>query len=144
MVKVLVVDDEAPIREALRDLMEDEGYDVEEACDGRAALAALERAQTSYVVLLDLIMPHLSGKGVLRLVASRPEWERRHAFILLTALQDAEDGELGALVRETGACVVAKPFDIQELCETVLRCHASLAAGSAPDSGIGTGHGLGQ
>lgn len=129
MVKVLVVDDEAPIREALRDLMEDEGYDVEEVRDGREALAALERDDVSYVVLLDLIMPHLGGTDVLRVVAQRPDWKRRHAFILLTARHDARCGELAALMGDIGVRAVEKPFDIQELCEAVLQAHVGLAAG---------------
>ena len=140
MVKVLVVDDEAPIREGLRDLMEDEGYTVDEARGGREALAALERADASYVVLLDLIMPYVGGKDVLRAVALRPEWERRHVFILLTARHDARCGELGALVRDIGARVMEKPFDIQELCETVLQAHVALAAGHA--QGVRPGFGV--
>jgi CheY-like chemotaxis protein len=57
--RILVVDDEVDIRESLRDALEDAGYEVLVAADGREALALL--VQRPCVVLLDLIMPVMSG-----------------------------------------------------------------------------------
>ena len=143
MVKVLVVDDAKPIREALRELLEEEGYAVEEARDGYEALAALERAEGPYVVLLDLVMPRLSGEAVLRAIAARPDWEGRHAVLLLTGRHEAARGELAALLQATGAGVLEKPFDLQVLCEAVLRAHVGLAArrslGVQPRFGLSPG-----
>lgn len=64
-VRVLVVDDEANIRLMLRMALKSEGYGVEEAADGREALAAVARL-TPDVMILDLSMPLLDGLGVLR------------------------------------------------------------------------------
>jgi two-component system nitrogen regulation response regulator NtrX len=61
---VLIVDDDARIRRALRGVLEDEGHRVDEAPDGAAALAALER-QAFDAVLLDVNMPVMGGLDAL-------------------------------------------------------------------------------
>jgi two-component system, sensor histidine kinase and response regulator len=58
---ILLVDDEEDIRETLRELLEEEGYRVLTAADGREALAILRSAERPRVVLLDIIMPVMSG-----------------------------------------------------------------------------------
>jgi two-component system nitrogen regulation response regulator NtrX len=67
---VLVVDDEAQIRDSLRGLLEDEGHAVAEAVDGEAALAALEDKRF-HVVLLDIKMPGMNGLEALDLIQER-------------------------------------------------------------------------
>jgi CheY-like chemotaxis protein len=57
---VLVVDDDAGVRQLLRRMLESEGYTVAEASDGRAALARLDDVAPS-VILLDLMMPEMDG-----------------------------------------------------------------------------------
>jgi CheY-like chemotaxis protein len=57
---VLIVEDETELRDSLRELMEEEGYEVLVAADGREALEQLASARPS-VVILDLIMPVMSG-----------------------------------------------------------------------------------
>lgn len=59
---ILVVDDDAGIREALTDILEDEGYSVTSAPDGLAALEMLrEHQMRPRLVLLDLMMPRMNG-----------------------------------------------------------------------------------
>jgi DNA-binding response OmpR family regulator len=60
---VLVVDDEEEIRESLRELLEDEGYQVSTAADGADALRCLEDLLPC-VVILDLMLPVLDGNAV--------------------------------------------------------------------------------
>jgi CheY-like chemotaxis protein len=132
MVKVLVVDDEEPIRETLRDLLEDEGYDVEEAADGREALAALERSIAPCVVLLDLVMPHMDGLEVLRRVAADAALARRHAYLVLTARHNVAGTEARALLDAVGAPVIEKPFDIEALAEAVLLASLRAVPQAAP------------
>ena len=62
---VLVVDDEPHIRTVLRGYLQADGFEVAEAADGAAALAAL-RAQPPDLVLLDVMMPGIDGLEVLR------------------------------------------------------------------------------
>jgi len=85
MAHVLVVDDDKPIRDSLRYLLEDAGHTVDESEDGVAALAALRATLTPTVALLDLMMPNMNGAEVLQVVAQEPELRTRHAYILLTA-----------------------------------------------------------
>jgi CheY-like chemotaxis protein len=58
---VLVVDDEPDIRDSLRDVLEDEGYRVRLACNGVEALAELKTLPRPCAVILDIIMPLMSG-----------------------------------------------------------------------------------
>ena len=58
---VLVVEDDCDIRNALRDVLEDEGYRVRTAANGREALDLLESAGAPCVILLDLMMPVMDG-----------------------------------------------------------------------------------
>ncbi len=62
MARVLVVDDDADIREGLRDILEDEGHDVAEARNGQDALARLRAlVPAPDLILLDLMMPVMDG-----------------------------------------------------------------------------------
>lgn len=65
--RILVVDDEALIRQSLRDIFEYEGYEVVEAADGAAALALLAK-ETFAAVFCDIKMPKLDGVGLLEKV----------------------------------------------------------------------------
>jgi CheY-like chemotaxis protein len=62
---ILLVEDEAPFQEIYRDILENEGYEVEIMGDGEAALEWLEY-HTPDLVLLDIILPKQSGLDVLR------------------------------------------------------------------------------
>jgi two-component system, chemotaxis family, chemotaxis protein CheY len=70
---VLVVDDDDDIREVLRDVLEVAGYGVREARSGLEALAELRRAPGVCVMLLDLMMPEVSGWDVRRRQLAEPE-----------------------------------------------------------------------
>jgi DNA-binding response OmpR family regulator len=79
---VLVVDDDADIASLMRDFLLAEGYEVVLAGDGRAALAALDARHVDCVVL-DIMMPGLSGFDVLRQVRAQGDTP----VLLLSALQ---------------------------------------------------------
>src|SRR5437868_15025752 len=90
MIRVLIVDDHAVVREGLRAFLElQEGLEVVgEAADGEEALAQAEAARPD-VVLMDLVMPALDGVGAMReLRGRRPEIR----VIVLTSFLD--DGRL--------------------------------------------------
>jgi CheY-like chemotaxis protein len=74
---ILVVDDDADIRETLIELIRDQGYDAIGACDGREALDRLRTSGTKpCLILLDLMMPKMDG------------WEFRQAQSTDPALAD--------------------------------------------------------
>ncbi|MEO1076328.1 MAG: response regulator, partial [Bacteroidota bacterium] len=64
MAKILIADDEAPIRRTLRDILEYEGYDIEEAADGAEALKLAKTGEHD-LMLLDIKMPKRDGMEVL-------------------------------------------------------------------------------
>jgi CheY-like chemotaxis protein len=117
---VLVVDDEDDIRAVMRIVLQDAGYDVFEAPEGRAALLQLAYSPQGMVVLLDIKMPGMDGFAVLRALANDEHLATRHAFIVATALdtralrQDEEQ-----LLIRLGMSRLDKPFDIDELLEEV-------------------------
>lgn len=108
MVRVLVVDDEASISEAVAYALGREGYEVDTAVDGVEALEKVE-AWRPDVMVLDVMMPRMGGYEVCRKLDGRD----RPAILLLTVKNDIVDKVLGL---ELGADdYMTKPFDIREL-----------------------------
>ncbi len=72
---VLVVDDEPVVREVVREILEEDGFEVHEAVDGEEAIEALGRLEDrSPLILLDLTLPGVSGQEVLdQILARSPE-----------------------------------------------------------------------
>ncbi|HEX7222750.1 MAG TPA: response regulator transcription factor [Candidatus Limnocylindrales bacterium] len=105
---ILVVDDEPTLRETLVDALETDGFRVVSAADGREALTVF-RAERPDLVLLDLMLPELSGVEVCRIIRS----ESSVPIVMLTA----KDSELDKVVGlELGADdYVTKPFSLREL-----------------------------
>ena len=105
---ILVVDDETNLRAMLRLYLEQEGYRVVEAADGRAALY-VARVEKPDLVVLDLMMPELSGVEFMRAFSKEAETP----VIMLTAKVEDTDKILGL---EVGADdYVTKPFNVREL-----------------------------
>ena len=130
---ILIVDDERPMREGLRDNLEFEGYAVDEAADGDAALDKLTSGDYRLVVL-DVMMPGRSGFEVLR--AARAAGVTT-PVILLTAKAEEFDTVRGL---EFGADdYVTKPFALGELLARVKavlrRAEASGATGDVVEVG---------
>ncbi len=87
---ILVVDDNADVRDSLREILHDEGYRTIEAADGPSALAVLANpAHSIGLVLLDLVMPGMSGIDVLEQKAADPAL-RDIPVILLTGYTEAQ------------------------------------------------------
>ena len=105
---ILVVDDEATLRETLAEALELEGFRAIPAADGREALAKF-RAERPDLVLLDLMLPELSGVEVCRILRA----ESSVPIVMLTARDSEVDKVVGL---ELGADdYVTKPFSLREL-----------------------------
>lgn len=105
---VLVVDDEPALRDMIRLYLEQEGFRVVEAGDGRRALYQA-RIEKPDLIILDLMMPEMGGYDFLRAHAR----EARTPVIVLTAKIEDTDKILGL---ELGADdYVTKPFNVREL-----------------------------
>lgn len=95
---ILVVEDESDLREALREILEDEGFRVIEAKDGTSALKFAFEEKPD-LILLDLMLPFMSGHEVLQKLRA-DKWGRYTKVIVLSA---AEDFESVSEVLEYGA-----------------------------------------
>lgn len=105
--RILIIDDEAPIRRLLRVALEAEGYGVLEAATARAGLAAAAR-ETPALVVLDLGLPDADGLSVLRDLRG---WS--HVPVLILSVRADEAGKVAAL--DAGAQdYVVKPFGVKE------------------------------
>lgn len=123
--RILVVDDDASIRTCVAELLRDEGYEVLCATNGAEALDLLAAAGTPDgtggpdLILLDMNMPALDGRGFAREYRQRPG---PHAPILV--MTAAPDAAQRAAEIEAHA-VLPKPFDIDHALETVRHCLSS-------------------
>jgi CheY-like chemotaxis protein len=116
---VLVVDDDKSLRRMVRMLLEDAEWDVLEAKDGIEALSILHSSPQRLVVLLDWMMPEMSGESVLATVSADRALATRHAYVLITANAALLTPHMRDLLHELSVPVVTKPFGIQDLLQTV-------------------------
>jgi len=120
--RILVVDDEAIVRQSLQSWLEDEGYAVDTAASGPEALEALEKREYQ-LMLSDIKMAGMDGVELLRQAkALRPDL----AVVLMTAYATVETAveamKIGALD------YLVKPFDPETLVPMVARVHEELLA----------------
>jgi two-component system, OmpR family, response regulator ResD len=106
--RVLVVDDEPIVREVLDRYLSLEGFEVETAADGDAALRSFESARPE-LVILDLMLPHTDGLEVFRRIRARA-----HTPVIMVTARGAETDRIVGL--DLGADdYVAKPFSPREV-----------------------------
>jgi two-component system, OmpR family, alkaline phosphatase synthesis response regulator PhoP len=121
---VLVADDEPHIGRIIKMKLEQGPFRVTMAYDGKEALEVLERESDIGLVLLDLMMPHLTGLDVLAAMRSDPRWKALPTIILTAAGQEQQHQralELGA------SEFLTKPFSPKKLYQ-----RAAELAGLAP------------
>ncbi|MBI5400760.1 MAG: response regulator transcription factor [Candidatus Yonathbacteria bacterium] len=94
--KILVVEDEEPLRRVLKDILMYEGYDVLEAVNG---IDGLDTAQSKHpdLILLDIVMPRMDGLMMLQKLRDS-EWGKTALVMILTNLSDNDE-----VIKETEA-----------------------------------------
>lgn len=108
MARVLVVDDDAAIRQLLTFAFSMEGHTVETLSDGRDVIEILRAASERVIVFMDVMMPHMDGLEVCHLLVDQPTLLSRHAVVLMSA--GFTPGQpLPVAVRDT----LAKPFNLE-------------------------------
>ncbi len=110
--RVLVVDDEPYIGRIVQLKLEDGPYDVELALDGRSALSLLRSQDALDLILLDIMMPHMSGLDVLAQLRQLPH-RRDTPVIMLTGKGQEADRERAASLGVTD--FLTKPFSPKKL-----------------------------
>ena len=117
MAKILVVDDEAGIREMLHDALSIAGFEVQIALDGFDALKVL-REEPADLIIADINMPRLDGFGLIE----RLRQGARHADRPILVLTTESSDEKKRRARDAGATGwIVKPFDAEKLATAVRR-----------------------
>ena len=129
-VRVLLVEDEAPVRSFVSRALAHRGFDVTEAATGEEALKICEGAETSFdLVITDVIMPGLDGPGW----AKQAGFSTSEAPIIFMSGY-AEDDSEAALAEFANRYFLTKPFSLKELTElseiALQECSSPLKASS--------------
>ncbi len=127
MTTVLVVDDEPLIAMALEAALEDAGYRVATAANGRQGLERLAEAPRPDLVLLDMMMPVMNGPAMLAAMAADPEL----AGIPVVVLSSLPEEAIRARVGEGVAAILLKPCTAEQVLEAIAR-----ALGGARETGV--------
>ena len=116
--RILVVDDNEALRENLAEALELEGYEVAVAPDGVKALARLDEDPSFAVILLDLMMPGMSGGELLERIRQDPRLAAVRVVITT--------GHTGPRARSglTADAFLTKPFGVRELLAALHRVGA--------------------
>lgn len=104
--RILIVDDDDEVRDTVRDVLLDAGYDVACACDGAEALRALAERPPPELLLVDLVMPGVDGHDLLGVLARDPQ---------LAAIEVVVFSALPARQLPAGYAHVPKPTAIGDL-----------------------------
>ena len=133
--RILLVDDEASIRRALRPTLAELGFQVTEASRGEEGIQLL-RAGAFDIVLLDINMPGIGGMAALKRMRSM----QPRLPVLILSVRDEEAEKVAAL--ELGADdYVTKPFSTREL---IARIRATVRRTQEPSQFAGTSHSIGD
>ncbi len=112
--RILCVDDEEDIRKTLKDILEDEGFEVKTAIDGKDCLNQLKKLKPN-VILLDILMPGLTTKEIL---AGIKRIDSKIPVIILTVVKLSEATKK-KLLDSNMADFIEKPFDNNDLIKRI-------------------------
>jgi DNA-binding NtrC family response regulator len=111
--RILVVDDDAGVRDVVRSMLESEGYAVDVACNGREALAALKATRFG-IMITDLVMPEQEGIETIKIV------RRDYPGLKVIAMSGAFGGDYLRIAGYLGAhSTLAKPLQMAAVLKAV-------------------------
>ena len=114
--KVLIVDDESNIRRLIRLSLEDDGFEIFEAADGKEGLAKAHELRPD-VIILDVMIPGMIGYKICEEIRKDPATAK--AYILFLSARDSQATET-ACKESGGNAFMSKPFEPERLREHVL------------------------
>lgn len=118
--RILIIEDDADVREALGDALRDAGLAVDVAVDGMDGLDRIREGSPPSLVLLDLRMPRLCGEEFLRAIRDDEAFAHVPVITMTAGLDPAESADVVAHLH--------KPFDLHDLLEIVLSVVGASAA----------------
>ncbi len=113
MAKILIVEDDSSLRVVIRMLLEQDGYEVDEAPNGRVALEGLAGTAPD-LVLVDSKMPFLDGPALIERLRAEPRFASIPAVLMTGFSPGAED-------KHRADVVIVKPFEKSQLIGVVRR-----------------------
>lgn len=115
MAKILLAEDEEVLRMLVVDTLEDEGYEIDEACDGQEAVELIKKNEYD-LILLDYMMPIYTGLEVIQQVRALPE--KKHVKIMMLSAKSQQADQQRVL--GAGAdYFMAKPYSPLELAKRI-------------------------
>jgi CheY-like chemotaxis protein len=124
---IYVAEDDPDVRMSICEILREEGYDVREFVNGQETLNALQAGDRPCVVLMDLLMPEMSGNEFLTALRNDPALSPIPVVMITGARTDVQDIE-----------VLRKPFELTDLIATVAR-HCGHASKLEDPSNAGRG-----
>jgi CheY-like chemotaxis protein len=122
--KVLLVDDDSRTTRLLGHMLREDGFDVEFAWDGAAAIARLTRGPVPDILVTDLLMPHVDGIAVTAYARSR---EPLIPIFIVTGHPNLL-GSAGCATLDPAPVVMTKPLDYEKFAGELRRAAAGLAS----------------
>ena len=116
MKKIMVVDDEESLRELIRAIFENEGFEVIDSSSGQECLEKLEKVKPD-VILMDMMMPGMSGRETTEKIRDNSK-TKNLKVIFLTVARFSETGK-ETLDKLNVSDYVTKPFDNEDLIKKV-------------------------
>ena len=116
MTRVLIIDDEAPIRSMLKLMLERDGYEVAEAPDGMEAIR-IYRQNPADLIITDLIMPNQDGIGMI--IAIKKEFPDVKIIAMSGGGLNKPEGYLKGAKKLGAACTLTKPIDRDEMLRAI-------------------------
>ena len=117
---LLLVEDDADVADTLKEFLQEEGFSVSLAQNGRHALEQLRGGLRPSAILLDLLMPEMDGWQFRQEQISDPDLRAIGTIVLTATIPTA--ARIGAIA---GAEVLRKPIDIDQLRSAILRISAA-------------------
>jgi CheY-like chemotaxis protein len=112
---VLIVDDDADIREALLDVLSDHGYPASAVANGREALDYLRAGKRPCLILLDLMMPIMNGTQFRAEQLQDPQIKDVPVLVI------SAGNEVEQRVKALGTDCMRKPVDLEKLLDVIAR-----------------------
>lgn len=131
--KILVVEDEQDTADLLKRLLEREGFSVLHAKDGRQASTLIRTDRPPSLLLLDLVIPYVSGSELLRLIRHHPDWKHTPVIVLSA---DSYEPDIQRALHAGATAYVTKQKGSAGLLQAVKRI---LSAKSGQDQSVPKG-----
>jgi CheY-like chemotaxis protein len=118
---ILVCEDDEGIRDLLVEALQEAGYTVDSASNGTEALEHLQRGDGRSLVLLDLLMPDVTGYEILERMNVDPQLRGEHVIVIVSATGLVRPVSPGVTEKQLVKDFLKKPFELDDLLAMVQR-----------------------